>query len=164
MIGGGDWAADRLLADCMRAALADEPVLLRAPDAIRPWQHVLCALDGYMTVAERLLAGDAGAASAWNFGPDEQDAQRVRYVVDRVAERWPGGLDVRDAPAGAAAGEAPALHLDCARARAELGWSPRWDLARALDATVSWFVGYRSGADMRAETLRQIATFQQGEA
>jgi CDP-glucose 4,6-dehydratase len=115
-------------------------------------------------VAERLLAGDAAAASAWNFGPDEQDARPVRWVAERVAERWPGGLEVREAPPDSAAGEVPALRLDCSRARAELGWSPHWDLARGLDATVSWYVGYRSGADMRTETLRQIAAFQQGEA
>jgi len=162
-IGGGDWAADRLLPDCVRAASAGEPVVIRAPGAIRPWQHVLGPLDGYLTVAERLLAGDGGAATAWNFGPDERDAQPVRWLVDRVAERWPGGLDVREAPEGAAAGEAPALRLDCGRARAELGWRPRWDLARGLDATVSWHVDHRSGADMRAETLRQIAAFQQGD-
>jgi CDP-glucose 4,6-dehydratase len=163
VIGGGDWASDRLMADCMRAAVAGEPVVLRSPGAIRPWQHVLGALEGYLTLAERLLAGDAAAASAWNFGPDERDAQPVRRVVERVAERWPGGLEVREAPEGAAGAEAPALRLDCGRARSELGWSPRWDLARALDATVSWYVDHRSGADMRAETLRQIAAFQQGD-
>jgi CDP-glucose 4,6-dehydratase len=164
VIGGGDWAVDRLLADCMRAALAGKPLAVRAPDAVRPWQHVLSALDGYLTVAERLLAGDADAATAWNFGPAERDARPVGWIVERVAERWPGGLEVRDAARGAADGEATALRLDSSRARDRLGWTPRWDLARALDATVSWFVGYRSGADMRAETLRQITAFQQGES
>src|SRR5215204_895576 len=81
VIGGGDWAADRLVADFMRAALAGEPVVLRAPDTVRPWQHVLGALDGYLTVAERLVAGDAAAATSWNFGPDERDARPVRWLT-----------------------------------------------------------------------------------
>src|SRR5215204_617618 len=81
VIGGGDWAPDRLLADFMRAALAGEPVVLRAPDTVRPWQHVLDALDGYLTVAERLVAGDAAAATSWNFGPDERDARPVRWLT-----------------------------------------------------------------------------------
>jgi len=160
VIGGGDWAPDRLLADCMRAALAGEPVTLRAPDAVRPWQHVLGPLDGYLRVAERLLEGAPDAASAWNFGPDEADARPVGRLVERVAERWPGGLDVRPAPRGAAAGEAPTLRLDAARARDRLGWAPRWDLEAAVDATVSWYAAYREGADMRAETLSQIEAYE----
>ena len=161
-IGGGDWAADRLVADCMRAALAGEPVTLRAPDAVRPWQHVLAPLDGYLRVAEALLAGDPEAASAWNFGPDPGDVRPVGWLVERIAERWPGGLDVRAAEAGSAAGEAPALRLDSARAHARLGWAPRWDLAAALDATVDWYAAHRDGADLRAATLRQIAAYADG--
>jgi CDP-glucose 4,6-dehydratase len=160
-IGGGDWAEDRLLADCMRAALAGGPVTLRAPDAVRPWQHVLCPLDGYLRVAEALLAGEVDAASGWNFGPSADDARPVGWLVERVAEQWPGGLDVRAAAdPDAAAGEAPALRLDATRARERLGWAPRWDLEAAIEATVAWYVGYRDGADMRAETLRQIAAYE----
>jgi CDP-glucose 4,6-dehydratase len=158
-IGGGDWAPDRLLADCMRAALAGEPVTLRAPDSVRPWQHVLSPLEGYLRVAERLLDGAPDAASAWNFGPAEGDARPAGWVVERVAERWPGGLEVRHGDADAAAGEAPALRLDAARARERLGWAPRWDLDAALDATVSWYAAYRDESDMRAETLAQIAAY-----
>ena len=159
-IGGGDWAPDRLMADCMRAALAGEPVALRAPEAVRPWQHVLCPLEGYLTVAERLLEGDA--RGAWNFGPAEADARPVAWLVDRVRERWPGELDVRAAPAETAGGEAPMLRLDSSRARDRLGWAPRWDLEAGVDATVAWYVAYRDGADMRAETLRQIAAYEGG--
>ena len=154
-IGGGDWAPDRLVADCMRAALAGEPVAIRAPDAVRPWQHVLCPLEGYLTVAERLCDGERG--TAWNFGPSDEDARPVAWLVERVRERWPGSFSV--VAAGTAHAEAPALRLDSTRARERLGWSPRWDLAAALDATVSWYARYREGADMRAETLRQIAAF-----
>jgi CDP-glucose 4,6-dehydratase len=160
VIGGGDWAPDRLFADCMRAALAGEPVTVRAPDAVRPWQHVLCPLAGYLTVAERLLDGDPG--SAWNFGPEEQDARPVGWVVDQLRARWPGELEVSTAPDDAAGGEAPMLRLDSGRARERLGWAPGWDLAAGLDATVSWYAGYGEGSDMRAETLRQIATYERG--
>ena len=156
VIGGGDWAPDRLLADCMRAALRDEPVVVRAPEAVRPWQHVLGPLDGYLRVAETLL--DGAAPTAWNFGPE--DAAPVGWVVQQVADRWPGGLVVEPAPAGAAAGEAPLLRLDATRARNELGWTPQWDLEAALDATVAWYGAYRAGADMRAETLAQIAAYE----
>jgi CDP-glucose 4,6-dehydratase len=159
VIGGGDWAADRLLADCMRAALAGEPVTVRAPGAVRPWQHVLCPLDGYLRVAERLLDGAPGAASAWNFGPVAADARPVGWLVERVAAHWPGGLDVRTGDPDAAAGEAPALRLDAGRAREELGWTPHWDLEEGLDATIAWYAAFRDGADMRAETLRQIAAY-----
>jgi CDP-glucose 4,6-dehydratase len=155
VIGGGDWAPDRLVADCMRAALSGEPVTVRAPDAVRPWQHVLCPLDGYLTVAQRLYEGDPGAA--WNFGPDEE--RPVAWVVERLAERWPGELSVGAAEPDAARGEARLLRLDSTRARERLGWTPRWDLETALDATVAWYAAYRDGADMRAETLRQIEAY-----
>ncbi len=162
-IGGGDWAPDRLVADCMRAALAGEPVAVRAPDAVRPWQHVLCPLAGYLAVAERLWEDD-DAAGAWNFGPAGEDARPVGWIVERLRERWPDGLEAATAPPGAAAGESPALRLDSTRARERLGWAPRWDLEAALDATVTWYARYREGADMRAETLRQIAAYEAGSA
>jgi|SRR5215216_2116547 len=156
-IGGGDWAPDRLVADCMRAALSGEPLVLRAPESVRPWQHVLCPLEGYLAVAERLCAGDPGAA--WNFGPADGDERPVAAVVEGIRARWPGELAVRAAAPGAAAGEARALRLDSSRARSRLGWAPRWDLEAALDSTVAWYAAHRDGADMRAETLRQIAGY-----
>src|SRR5215218_2938485 len=136
-IGGGDWAPDRLVADCMRAALAGERVEVRAPEAVRPWQHVLCPLEGYLAVAEQLCDGEPG--TAWNFGPDDDDARPVAWLVERLRERWPGALAVRAASPKAAEDEAPVLRLDSSRAHEHLAWSPRWDLAAALDATVSWY-------------------------
>jgi CDP-glucose 4,6-dehydratase len=122
---------------------------------------VLCPLDGYLRVAEAVLAGAPEAQSGWNFGPEAGDAQPVGRLVERVAERWPGGLEVRVAgDPDAAAGEAPALRLDAARARERLGWTPHWDLDAALEATVAWYAAYRDGADMRAETLAQIAAYE----
>jgi CDP-glucose 4,6-dehydratase len=159
VIGSGDWAPDRLVADCMRAALSGEPLTVRAPESVRPWQHVLCPLDGYLTVAQRLCGGEPGVA--WNFGPAEEHS--VASVVERLRERWPGPLDVRAAEPDAARGESPVLRLDSTRARERLGWAPRWDLDAALDATVGWYAAYRDGADMRAETLRQIGRYAVGE-
>jgi CDP-glucose 4,6-dehydratase len=150
VIGGGDWGRDRLLPDLVRARESGRPLTLRHPDAIRPWQHVLDPLAGYLLLAQR-LAESAEWAQAWNFGPDE--ARTVRWVVDRVRERWP--VAVRVAPPGDAV-EAPALRLDASKARSELGWAPRLDLAAGLDATVFWHDQVRAGADARAVTMSQI--------
>ncbi len=153
VIGGGDWARDRLLADLVRARESGEPVVLRHPDAVRPWQHVLGPLAGYLLLAER-LAGSAEFAAAWNFGPAETDARPVRWIVDRVRERWP--LDVTIEPPRDDV-EAQALRLDASAARDRLGWKPAHDLASGLDATLDWHDEVRAGADARAVTLRQVA-------
>jgi CDP-glucose 4,6-dehydratase len=160
VIGGGDWAADRLVPDAMRAALAGEPLEVRAPAAIRPWQHVLNPLLGYLLLCER-AAADPAARRAWNFGPDPDDAQPVRWVVDRLAARWPEPLEVRAAasPDGAVR-EAQIVRLDSTLAREALGWAPRWDLASAVDATVSWYEAYRDAEDMRDICLNQITAFE----
>ena len=147
VIGGGDWGRDRLLPDLVRARESGAPVVLRHPDAVRPWQHVLDPLAGYLLLAER-LHGSAEWATAFNFGPD--DARPVSWVVDRVRERWP--LDVRVEPPGDAI-EAPVLRLDASAARERLGWAPRHDLASGLAATVSWYDEVRAGGDARAVTL-----------
>jgi CDP-glucose 4,6-dehydratase len=154
VIGGGDWGRDRLLPDLVRARESGEPVVLRHPDAVRPWQHVLAPLAGYLALAERLHAS-AEWATAWNFGPE--GAHSVRWVVDRVRERWP--LEVRVVPPGDAV-EAPALRLDATAARERLGWEPPRDLAAGLDATVSWYDGLREGTDARTLTLTQIENAQ----
>jgi CDP-glucose 4,6-dehydratase len=150
VIGGGDWGRDRLLPDLVRARESGDPVVLRHPDAVRPWQHVLGPLAGYLRLAE-LLTGSDAYATAWNFGPDE--ARPVRWVVDRVRERWP--LDVRVVPAADGV-EAPVLRLDASAARERLGWEPGLDLAAALGATVSWHDAVRAGEDARTVTLTQI--------
>ena len=159
VLGGGDTAAGRLVADVMRAAETGEPLQVRAPESVRPWQHVLCPLEGYLAIAERLAADPAATAPSWNLGPGEHDEVPVGAVVEALRTRWPGGLAVRAAPPGGAMGEAPVLRLDSSLARSELGWAPRWDLPRALDATVEWHVRRGGGADMRAETLRQIEAY-----
>jgi CDP-glucose 4,6-dehydratase len=150
VIGGGDWGRDRLLPDLARARQSGEPVVLRHPDALRPWQHVLDPLAGYLKLAERLHAS-AEWAAAWNFGPEE--SRSVRWVVDRVRERWP--LDVRVADPGDGV-EAPELRLDARAARDRLQWRPQLDAETALAATVSWYDEVRAGRDARTVTLAQI--------
>ena len=161
VIGGGDWAPDRLVPDLMRAAIAGEPLVVRNPGAIRPWQHVLIPLSGYLVLAERLWKDPAAHAAAWNFGPLEGDARPVSWVVDRLRDRWPGPVEVQPSNPGDGK-EAMALRLDSSRARARLGWAPGWDLARGIDATVEWYAGYRDGADLRALCGRQLDSFVEG--
>jgi CDP-glucose 4,6-dehydratase len=155
VIGGGDFGAERLLPDLFRAALAGEPVLLRNPDAVRPWQHVLSPLSGYLVLAHALCEWP-DCARAWNFGPDERDALTVRQVVEKVAGLWPDSIDwrsdEREHPP-----ENPALRLDSTRARAELGWEPLLSLQQGIELTVEWFAAYAAAEDMRAVTLAQIA-------
>ncbi|MBA3328540.1 MAG: CDP-glucose 4,6-dehydratase [Solirubrobacterales bacterium] len=157
VIGGGDWGEDRLIPDIMRAAVTDEVIAIRNPDAVRPWQHVLNPLAGYLRLAQA-LAADPGQQGGWNFGPAAQDARPVRWIVERVTERWRGELRWAVDP-GPHPHEAHHLALDCAKARERLGWEPAWDLGRALDEIVAWYEALRDGADMRAVTLAQIRAF-----
>jgi CDP-glucose 4,6-dehydratase len=159
VIGGGDWATDRIVADVMRAALAGRPVLLRAPQAVRPWQHVLNPLSGYLTLVERLWE-DRTFAAGWNFGPDDSDAKPVAWLAEELRDRWPGPLELQYGDD--AAGEAATLRLDSTRARDRLGWRPAWRLDAGLDATVEWYDAYRRGADLRALIMEQIARFTGG--
>jgi CDP-glucose 4,6-dehydratase len=154
VIGGGDFGAERLLPDVFRAALAGDELLLRNPGAVRPWQHVLSPLSGYLALSQALCESD-GFARAWNFGPATYDELPVREVVERVGELWPGGIawrtDEREHPR-----ENPALRLDSTRARKELGWEPLFGLEDGLGMTAEWFRGYRDGKDVRVVTLGQI--------
>jgi CDP-glucose 4,6-dehydratase len=159
VIGGGDFAEDRLVPDAMRAAAAGDPVVVRNPDSVRPWQHVLCPLEGYLILAERLEAGQ-GVDDAWNFGPREDDALPVGAILDRLAELWPGGIEVEVARDPDAPPEARTLRLDSTRAHERLGWRPAWDLDRALEEIVDWHAALADSADMRAKTLEQIERYR----
>jgi len=158
VIGGGDWGEDRLVPDIMRGALAGAPIRIRNPAAVRPWQHVLNPLSGYLKLAE-LLWEDPGAAGGWNFGPDAGDAQPVAHLVERVTADWPGEL-VWEIDAGEHPHEAALLLLDSSKAREDLGWVPGWALDQGIDATVRWYAALRDGADMRAVTDAQIEEFE----
>jgi CDP-glucose 4,6-dehydratase len=154
VIGGGDWGADRLIPDIMRAALAGEPMRVRNPNSIRPWQHVLNPLSAYLLLAQALCQSPEHAC-AWNFGPADEDVRPVGWIVQRVSELWPDELTwVLDH--GPHPQEARYLKLDSSRARMRLGWRPPVGLEQALEATVGWYRELRDGADMRAVTLGQI--------
>ena len=170
VIGGGDWAEDRLIPDAIRAFRAATPVAIRNPGAIRPWQHVLEPLSGYLCLAERLLNdgsspdghGGKSWAEAWNFGPLPDSEQTVAHIISRLVTLWdvPGTRAAwRHEDGGHHPHEAGYLALDSAKARRRLHWAPRWNLDQALEATVSWFAAWHQGADMRALTLEQIAAY-----
>ncbi len=161
VIGGGDFAADRLVPDAMRAALDGGELIVRNPASVRPWQHVLNPLGGYLRLAERLW-DDTAAAAAWNFGPAPEDARTVGWIAERLRELWGEGLGWRtpERPSGAVH-EAGILHVDSARARTLLGWRPAWPLEEGLARTVEWFRALQRGDDMRTATLDQIAAFEE---
>lgn len=155
VIGGGDWAADRLVPDALRAYANGQPLTVRYPKAVRPWQHVLEPLAGYLMLAERLAAGDPTAAEAWNFGPAENDARPVDWIVEALAQEWGDGASW-SASSALKLHEAGYLRLDVAKARQRLGWTPRWNLTRALRGIVGWHRQWLQGDDMQAACLVQI--------
>jgi CDP-glucose 4,6-dehydratase len=162
VIGGGDWGEDRLVPDIMRCALADETVRVRNPNSIRPWQHVLNPLSGYLVLAQALW-DDPAAAEGWNFGPTDEDARPVGWIVERIAALWPQGLRWTQDD-GPHAHEARYLKLDSSKARARLGWRPGVDLDATLASVVDWYRELREDGDMRALTLGQIAGFGSSQA
>jgi CDP-glucose 4,6-dehydratase len=158
VIGGGDWAEDRLVPDLVRAFEAGVAPLIRSPDSVRPWQHVLEALGGYLQIAERLLAGERQFADAWNFGPADDDTRPVSWIVERMRSAW-GEAPRSKADQSARVHEAGLLRLDCSKARAALGWQPALNLEAALDWIVAWHKATGQGEDARAVTLAQIAAY-----
>jgi len=163
VVGGGDWAAERLVPDILRAFERQQAVVLRNPNATRPWQHVLEPLSGYLTLAEHLCAEGHACAESWNFGPRDDDAQPVQWIVERMATVWGHGAQWQP-DTGTHPHEAQCLKLDISKAKARLGWQPRWPLALALQKTVEWHQAYLSGADMRAYTLQQIQAYVQAHS
>lgn len=163
VIGGGDWAADRLVPDCLRAIDTGARLALRYPDAVRPWQHVLEPLSGYLLLAERLHAHGAAFAEAWNFGPADEDMRPVRWVVDELLRACGSRLSW-EREASPQPHEANCLKVDASKARARLGWRTRWTLPAALEQTGAWHKAYRADADMRAVTLGQVGEFESAGA
>lgn len=160
VIGGGDWATERLVPDLVRAFAAGKAARLRHPQAVRPWQHVLESLRGYLVLAERLCLGDPAPAPAYNFGPSLEDCRPVAWVADALASGWGGdaGWQVEHGPQPQ---EAPQLRLDTARARRDLGWAPVLTLQEALAWTIDWFRSWQAGADARALTLAQVVAYRE---
>jgi len=156
VVGGGDWAEDRLIPDCVRAWLKNEKIKIRYPHAIRPWQHVLEPLSGYMLLAQKLYENGQACAEAWNFGPDDNGARPVLEVVQELASLW-GSQAQWQIDDGQYAHEAGYLKLDCSKTRAKLGWTPRWDLTTTLEKTAQWYRVYREQPQqLRKTTLQQI--------
>ncbi|PPK73734.1 CDP-glucose 4,6-dehydratase [Methylobacter tundripaludum] len=158
VIGGGDWAEDRLIPDIMRAITQGKPVNIRNPHAIRPWQHVLEPLSGYLLLAQKLYEEGAAYAEGWNFGPNDEDSKPVQWIVDSLTKSWGEDaswvLDQGDHPH-----EAHYLKLDCSKAKARLDWRSKWRLEDALAAIIDWHRAYRDGKDMHELTLRQIRAY-----
>jgi CDP-glucose 4,6-dehydratase len=159
VIGGGDWAEDRLIPDIIRAIVQGQPVNIRNPHAIRPWQHVLEPLSGYLILAQKLYKDGAAYSESWNFGPNDEDAKPVSWIADCLTRTWGEGaswvLDGGNHPH-----EAHYLKLDCSKAKTRLGWHPRWHLEETLEAIIDWHHAHRSGKDMHAVTLGQISQYE----
>lgn len=159
VIGGGDWSRDRLIPDILRAFAEQQVVQIRSPEAIRPWQHVLEPLRGYLTLAQRLYEHGPVYAEGWNFGPNDADARPVKWVVSALASAWGDAAEWQVA-AGEHPHEAHHLKLDISKARSQLNWHPQLTLSQALDLVVEWSRAQQAGADVRTLTLKQIAAYQ----
>ncbi len=159
VIGGGDWAIDRLIPDIMHAITQGEPVNIRSPHSIRPWQHVLEPLSGYLLLAKKLYEEGAAFAEGWNFGPNDTDAKPVQWIVENLTKNWGGGaswsLDGSDHPH-----EAHYLKLDCSKAKSLLHWSPKWTLEQTIEQICIWHKAFQVGADMQALCLHQIKQYE----
>lgn len=160
VIGGGDWAKDRLIPDCIRAFLKKEKVSIRNPYSIRPWQHVLEPLSGYLLLAKMLYVHGADYAEAWNFGPDSVDERSVLYIVEYIASLWNEKTkwELND---GLNLHESNLLKLDYSKAKLRLKWAPCWNLDTTLDKTVEWYKAYKNHRkDLKEVTLQQILEYE----
>jgi CDP-glucose 4,6-dehydratase len=161
VIGGGDWAIDRIIPDAVRALAAGEPIVVRNPEAVRPWQHVLEPLSGYLWLGARLLEDGQRDAGAWNFGPLDHGERPVRWVVERFLAEWGSGSWTAPPAGGPAPHEALRLSLDSTKAREQLGWAPVWDGPTAVRQTASWYREYyRAPAAARELLDDQLRTYQ----
>lgn len=160
VIGGGDWSEDRLVPDLLRAFGENRTADIRNPLAVRPWQHVLEPLNGYMMLAQKLYVDGPAWAQAWNFGPNDSDARPVSWIADQMAGLWGRGAHWRTEARAEQPHEANWLKLDCSKARQTLGWIPRWDLRRSLGAIVDWQRAWTEGRPMTDFTLEQIEHYE----
>jgi CDP-glucose 4,6-dehydratase len=157
VIGGGDWAQDRLIPDCVRAILKGEPVVIRNPGAVRPWQHVLEPLGGYLLLAQRLYEEGERFGEAWNFGPDDADIKTVEWMAERLCRKF--GVSCK-ADIARHPHETAHLRLDCSKAREKLRWQPRWNAETAIDKTAEWVLAYKEGRDVKKACLKQIDDYE----
>jgi CDP-glucose 4,6-dehydratase len=155
VIGGGDWASDRLIPDCLQALLTKKSILIRNPNAIRPWQHVLEPLSGYLLLAQKLYQDGPRYSEGWNFGPNEADAKPVGWIVEWICRNWNAHVSYEIAK-GPHPHEANYLKLDCSKAKTLLGWQPRWNLEKALTLIITWTKAYQSGGNIQEVCCSQI--------
>ena len=159
VVGGGDWARDRLIPDFLRAMDSNQTLKIRSPGSIRPWQHVLEPLSGYLQLAEKVAAeGSVGFSQAWNFGPDESDTKSVEWIVDFMCTQIEGAR--WEVEGESKLHEAHLLTLDSSKARSLLGWAPRWRLDRALSKTIEWHNAWKMGGRMDEVSLEQIQDYE----
>jgi CDP-glucose 4,6-dehydratase len=158
VIGGGDWATDRLVPDCIRALLQREKVVVRNPHAVRPWQHVLGPLSGYLLLARKLYEEGPVYSEAWNFGPDDSDAKSVKWLVKTLCAKWGQGacygIDSIPQPH-----EAHYLKLDCSKAKNRLSWHPKWNLECAIESIIDWTRAYQDRKDVKDICMQQIKKY-----
>jgi CDP-glucose 4,6-dehydratase len=155
VIGGGDWATDRLVPDILRAFEKNQPVTIRYPHATRPWQHVLEPLSGYLMLSEQLYVQGQAFAESWNFGPQDDDVKPVQWIVKHMVNIWGKGANWQQ-DGIAHHHEANYLKLDISKAKSQLGWTPRWSLAKALDLIVAWHQANLANEDMKKHCIAQI--------
>lgn len=158
VIGGGDWANDRLITDFIKSISKGEKLKIRSPFSIRPWQHVLEPLNGYLTLAAKLYTEGAEYGQAWNFGPEDNDAQNVEWITKKICELWDDGahyeIDTNPQPH-----EANYLKLDCSKAKAELDWHPNWNIQKTLESIVEWNKSFANRENIREVSIKQIIEF-----
>ena len=159
VIAGGDWAEDRLIPDIMKAFMEHRPAIIRNPSFVRPWQHVLEPLNGYLLLAEKLWERGQKFVGAWNFGPDEADAKPVSFIVERLTELWGDGASF-ELVTSRQSHEATFLKLDCSKARTSIGWTPKLSLNQTLEWIVEWYRGYQNKEDIRHITKGEILRFE----
>ena len=159
VIGGGDWAADRLIPDCVSAFSKGEKIIIRNPKAVRPWQHVLEPLCGYLMLAHKMYDDGLSYAEGWNFGPDSDDAKPVEWVVRELCEKW-GNNASYELDKGEHPHEEGCLMLDCSKAKNRLGWYPRWNLEKTIDKVIEWTRAYKENREMTDVCLRQIQEYR----
>ena len=160
VIGGGDWASDRLIPDFIRAIVKGETLIIRSPNAIRPWQHVLEPLSGYLLLAEKLYKHGSKFAEAWNFGPSDNDAKSVEWIIGQLVKKWGEGASFMVDASSANLHEAHFLKLDCNKARMQLGWKPQWDATETIKRICCWHKAHLNGQDMNVYTLTEIQQYQ----
>ncbi|MBQ4899951.1 CDP-glucose 4,6-dehydratase [Paenibacillus sp. Marseille-P2973] len=158
VIGGGDWANNRLVPDIMKSLIGNSPIIVRNPNSIRPWQHVLEPLSGYIMLAENLYFDGCKYAEAWNFGPNDEDAKSVQWIVEKFCSKWPGNASFQINQSNDFH-EAHYLKLDCSKAKYELGWNPKWSLDHAIDKIIEWNHAYINQINMRDVCIKQILEY-----